>query len=1023
MNTPTILTFNGRTAGNITRWMRDGFREANTTDVLSITIPGRYDAYDVQIIDLPGEGPTEFWPDQPSATIIIPALEQSLDFFGPNPLSATQSTLMFVSSNAAGYISKVEWLRNNFLENGVFSTSRVVNTPGVYSAWVTYTYNQESVVKVVPGRNVGASPDAPQIEFKRSSDFNTTITSYNPVSPPVLNVKNFSRFTEFQIIRNSQMIDARGNPNRQPTEFTINNQGTYSIGGQLVGFPNFVFTVDIEIPRGDIPVPPVQATNGGLLTYDKPNLVLSTPAGYHSYTWSRDGQSIGGATTRQLTVTQPGIYTVTGCATYPDGFSQCKTSQPIQVTGEKRFINAVGKRISLVENIATVTQLDALPYNQSNTTIGYFDGFARPVQNLAQASSPLGKDVVTFHTYDAFSRETKQLLPYVRNTTDGAFKIITPSYKPLRDFYQNNNDKIVNSAFPYAETLYEASPLNRVLQQGAPGEEWQLSTGHVRRMEYGNNTASDNIWIWKPAGAGLTATEVYPASALSVIKTIDENGNPSRVFQDKQGQNVCIEKTGEGSLRLRTYFVFDDLNKLTFVIPPKTIEELQISGNTVSISADVLAKECYSYVYDTRGRLTTKKIPGAGAAYTVYDPWNRVVLTQHANQRTRNKWLFNKYDNLGRIILSGEFTLAGDLATAQQAVNTFYATVASTPTLRYEETGTSVHGYTNRSYPVLPANAQVYQVNYYDNYAFLSDFGTGYQFVQESALGLSASSTQTTSLLTGTKTLILGTTTYLKAATYYDAKHRPIQIIAENHTGSIDRASTQLDFTSRVLKTKMIHNGPQSVTVLEEFTYDHAGRKLQAYHTINNGPRILLCDYQYNELGQLVEKNIHSTDGSHFLQSLDYTYNIRGWLLNTNNGETDPNATYPDQYGFSLSYTSSPDNTSGFTPSFNGNIAAFGQTRPGTLDGSVPATSVYNYRYDTRDQLKEAKYFQSGQDGRFDMPVITYDANGNIQTLQRKGITTSGAPGVIDNLNYFYNGNQLIRINDSADATKGFINR
>ena len=51
---------------------------------------------------------------------------------------------------------------------------------------------------------------------------------------------------------------------------------------------------------------------------------------------------------------------------------------------------------------------------------------------------------------------------------------------------------------------------------------------------------------------------------------------------------------------------------------------------------------------------------------------------------------------------------------------------------------------------------------------------------------------------------------------------------------------------------------------------------------------------KYNELGQLVEQNIHSLDESNFLQSVDYSYNSRGWLKSINQSNLDNSHYYID---------------------------------------------------------------------------------------------------------------------------------
>lgn len=53
---------------------------------------------------------------------------------------------------------------------------------------------------------------------------------------------------------------------------------------------------------------------------------------------------------------------------------------------------------------------------------------------------------------------------------------------------------------------------------------------------------------------------------------------------------------------------------------------------------------------------------------------------------------------------------------------------------------------------------------------------------------------------------------------------------------------------------------------------------------INQLPEQLLASNTYDELGQLISKNVGGTDvtGTQGLQKVDYTYNIRGWLKGIN---------------------------------------------------------------------------------------------------------------------------------------------
>ena len=76
---------------------------------------------------------------------------------------------------------------------------------------------------------------------------------------------------------------------------------------------------------------------------------------------------------------------------------------------------------------------------------------------------------------------------------------------------------------------------------------------------------------------------------------------------------------------------------------------------------------------------------------------------------------------------------------------------------------------------------------------------------------------------------------------------------------------------------------------------------------ISVSPEVELAEYNYNELGQLVKKNLHKTTTTR-LQGVDYRYNIRGWLTSINNAKLNTDANNDDTddaFGEELSYNNS----------------------------------------------------------------------------------------------------------------------
>jgi RHS repeat-associated protein len=278
----------------------------------------------------------------------------------------------------------------------------------------------------------------------------------------------------------------------------------------------------------------------------------------------------------------------------------------------------------------------------------------------------------------------------------------------------------------------------------------------------------------------------------------------------------------------------------------------------------------------------------------------------------------------------------------------------------------------------------------------------------------------TQGMATGTKQRVLGTDQWLTATTYYDDKGRVIQTVGDNNTGGKDISSSLFDFGGKVLSTYLHHTNARSsltpqTTLLTMNAYDAAGRLLSVTKRLNdvtNQDQTISAN-TYDELGQLQRKRLNVTGASTQLDTITYTYNIRGWLQGINKAYVNTTGT-TNYFGEELSYDY------GFTQNqYNGNIA--GVKWRGSNDGVVRA---FGYSYDLINRLTAADFSQNNtgawSNSKVDFSVsnLTYDANGNIGSMNQQGMigTTVSA---IDKLQYTYlaGSNKLLSVKDASNTT------
>ncbi|MEW7291265.1 DUF6443 domain-containing protein [Aquimarina sp. 2304DJ70-9] len=658
-----------------------------------------------------------------------------------------------------------------------------------------------------------------------------------------------------------------------------------------------------------------------------------------------------------------------------------------------------------------------------NPIVQKLDGYENSMTDLIQGHQKNSQDIVTHIEYDQYGRQAKSYLPFERqNTPKGSYKTVD-MVNNINSYYQAKYADDFAGMLPedvnaYSESVFEPSPLNRVLEQGAPGKAWKANptSDDDHTIKFGWDTNETNEVVrFKVNFADLANTEVptlvkdgfYAPNQLTVGITKDENwttvdgdNHTVKEYKNKAGQAI-LKRTYNNNVPHDTYYVYDDFGNLTYVLPPKVTTNDGVSNNE-------LVELCYQYHYDGRNRLIEKKIPGKGWEYIVYNKLDQPVMTQDALLKAQGVWLFTKYDTFGRVAYTGKLADNRDRSVIQTEAtaygNDLWVTRQNATTIG----GVSMY-YDDGGYPKV-TTGEVLTINYYDDYNFdlhgMDKPGSIYEV---------ATSNNVKSLPTGTKVRILGTNNWITTVTAYDIKGRAIWTGSRNHyLSTIDKTEIKLDFTGRVLETRTSHvkNGSTPLITIDKFEYDHMGRVLTQTQKINNQTEELIAANVYDELGQLISKNVGGIStplsGSNGLQTVDYTYNVRGWLRGINDANTLGN----DLFAFGINYNNVTENTYRADALYNGNIS---ETIWKTANDNTKRS--YSYSYDHLNRITDG--FCSN--GSYNLLGVTYDKMGNIISLNRNGYQGGSSFGSMDALSYTYdNGNKLLSVTDGGNKSYGF---
>ena len=392
----------------------------------------------------------------------------------------------------------------------------------------------------------------------------------------------------------------------------------------------------------------------------------------------------------------------------------------------------------------------------------------------------------------------------------------------------------------------------------------------------------------------------------------DMNANAQQIIKSSDTNDFRIGDSND------TYYIYDDLGLLRFVLSPSYQEEAN------------LEKYGYEYRYDQRGRCVWKRLPGCEYLQLWYDNADNLMFSQDGEQRKKGIYVFYLYDFVKRQVLQGTTTAIN--SSCPSAIVAF----------NVSDAGICRSGYSSANDLGLKKE-QLLQANYYDNHAFINGQLEKQATSQNLVSNQQASEQYSKGSLTGTVCMATDGKP-LVSVYYHDLKG---QVIASKQTLPDDALLSQnmtYSFTKQPLEiiSEIFKNGI-STTVTQTNSYNKHNDKIETMTLKVGNVTRTVSSYSYNDISRLL-----------------------------------------------------------------------------SIKRSGNVLRVYDFAYDGLNRLEESTYSEgagmSQNKNRYSENILSYSPNGSIERLQRYGKKNNGTFGLIDDLMYSYNGNQIKAISDKAGS-------
>jgi len=555
----------------------------------------------------------------------------------------------------------------------------------------------------------------------------------------------------------------------------------------------------------------------------------------------------------------------------------------------------------------------------------------------------------------------------------------------------------------------------------------------------GSGLPQAGIRIWDIGSGVPVANGYYATNALKGNLITTAQGGEKIVLEDREGKPVYEASLigNNPKIYARTYYVYDEMGRLRYVLPPKAVEALEAASGVVSTA--IVNELCFSYFYDGKGRQYAVHKPGEnGYTELVYNKEGQVIMRRNPVEKAKILWEVIFYDRPGRVIATAILNNSESRDSWQTAANS-ESNGSTTGTINYYLWGTGRY-----TYPGTVTGLDIQSLNYYDNYdathaLSAENFSTP---IIEPYLSSAANAEL---FYTGGSTYGLQTYSSIKvikahasvtnlqdwtySKTFYDKERRPIYTVSQHAKGGKDTSAIQYSYTGQVLVTAHGHQyGNGSGPAFREWyrnTYDaQTGALNLSEHKVNNIAWQVMSSNTYDAMGRVVS----TTYGSN-AETQNFSYNIRGELqgINENFALMGSNGGQSITFGEALRYDYGYD-------SLRYDGLAAGMIWRGSAAGNMGAHS-YGYIYDAAGRMLSGAYSRSN--AGYVMPTswsnssqdysetVTYDQGGNILSLKRMAVVSANQmvyPTTVDNLTYTYNANSN-KLRKVTDAITTIFNR